>query len=56
MLLAFSGGRAGVAKLLVILYCVVSSLPGSCVHGISQARILEWVAMCFSKGSSWPRD
>ena len=29
---------------------------GSCVHGISQARILEWVAISFSKGSFWPRD
>ena len=28
----------------------------SSVHGISQARILEWVAMAFSRGSSWPRD
>ena len=25
-------------------------------HGILQARILEWVAMPFSRGSSWPRD
>ena len=32
------------------------SLPGSTVHGISQARILEWVAISFSMGSSWPRD
>ena len=32
------------------------SLPGSSVHGIFQARILEWVAMLFSKGSSRPRD
>ena len=32
------------------------SPPGSSVHGILQARILEWVAMPFSKGSSWPRD
>ena len=31
-------------------------LPGSSVHGILQARILEWVAICFSKGSSRPRD
>ena len=33
--------------------------PGSPVHGILQARILEWVAMTFSRGSSWtqgPRD
>ena len=32
------------------------SLPGSSVHGILQARILEWVAMLSSRGSSWPRD
>ena len=30
--------------------------PGSSVHGISQAGILEWVAISFSRGSSWPRD
>ena len=32
------------------------SPPGSSVHGISQARILEWVAISSSRGSSWPRD
>ena len=32
------------------------SLPGSSVHGIFQARILEWVAISFSSGSSQPRD
>ena len=32
------------------------SLPGSSVHGILQARILEWVAISFSRGSSQPRD
>ena len=31
------------------------SLPGSSVHGILQARILEWVAISFSRGSSRPR-
>ena len=31
-------------------------LPGSSVHGISPARILEWVAIPFSRGSSQPRD
>ena len=31
------------------------SPPGSSVHGISQARILEWVAMPSSRGSSCPR-
>ena len=29
---------------------------GSSVHGILQARILEWVAVHFSRGSSWPRN
>ena len=32
------------------------SLPGSSVHGIFQARTLEWIAISFSSGSSWPRD
>ena len=32
------------------------SPPGCSVHGIFQARILEWVAISFSRGSSWPRD
>ena len=32
------------------------SLPGSSVHGILQARILEWVATSYSRGSFWPRD
>ena len=35
------------------LYC---SLPGSSVHGILQGRVLAWVAIPFSRGSSWPRD
>ena len=32
------------------------SPPSSSVHGIFQARILEWVAISFSRGSSWHRD
>ena len=32
------------------------SLPGSSVHAIFQARVLEWVAISFSRGSSRPRD
>ena len=32
------------------------SLPGSSVHGIFQERILKWVAIPFSRGSSQPRD
>ena len=31
-------------------------LPGSSVHGILQTRILEWLAIAFSRGSSGPRD
>ena len=32
------------------------SLPGSSIHGIFRARILEWVAISFSRRSSRPRD
>ena len=32
------------------------SLPVSSVHGIFQARVLEWAAISFSRGSSRPRD
>ena len=44
-----------------VCVCVSSSvvdcsLPGSFVHGILQARILEWAAISFSWGSSRPRD
>ena len=33
-----------------------SSPPGSSIHGILQAGILEWAAIPFSRGSSQPRD
>jgi len=32
------------------------SPPGSSIHGTFQARILEWAAISFSRGSSQPRD
>ena len=32
------------------------SLPGSSIHGIFQAKMLEWVAISYSRGSSWSRD
>ena len=32
------------------------SLPGFSIHGIFQARVLEWVAISFFRGSSRPRD
>ena len=42
----------------VLLVCnpVDCSPPGSSVHGILQARILEWAAISFSRGSSQPRE
>ena len=49
-------------KVLVAQACLTlcdpmdCSLPGSSDHGIFQARILEWVAISFSRGSSQPRD
>ena len=49
-------------KVLVAQSCLMlcdpvdCSPPGSSVHGIMQARILEWAAISFSRGSSQPRD
>ena len=46
-----------VAQLCPTLFDLMDcSPPGSSVHGILQARILEWVAIPFLRGSSWPRD
>ena len=61
------GDRFGSKKHCAVLYLVPQSCltlchsmdcspPGSSVHGILQAKILEWVAMPFSRGSSRPRD
>ena len=41
---------------LILCDSMDCSPPGSSLHGILQARVLEWVAISFSKGSSWPRD
>ena len=41
---------------LILCDLIDCSPPGSSVHGILQARILEWVAMPYSRGSSQPRD
>ena len=49
-------------KVLVVQSCLTlcdpmgCSLPNSSVHGILQARILEWIAISSSRGSSRPRD
>ena len=40
---------------LTLCYPADWSPPGSSVHGIFQVRILEWVAISFSRGSSWLR-
>ena len=55
----------------LMMYCAWSDVTQSCPtlcdpmncriqrssdHGIFQARVLEWVAISFSRGSSWPRD
>ena len=41
---------------LTLFDSVDCSPPDSCVNGILQARILEWVAISFSRGFSWLRD
>ena len=49
-------------KVLVAQLCLTLCDPMDCippdssVHGILQARILEWIAILFSRGSSWSRD
>ena len=45
-----------VTQLCLTLCNLMDSSPPGSVHGILQARILEWVATSFSKGSCWPRD
>ena len=51
-----NGGGLVAKSCLTLCNLVDWSPPGSSVHGILQARIPEWVAMSFSRGSSWPRD
>ena len=38
------------------LWSMECSSPGSSVHGILQARMLEWVAISYSRESSWPKN
>ena len=53
---AFWDGRACVHALSPSVMCHPTDCPGTSVHGISQARILEWAAISFSRGSSPHRD
>ena len=51
------GGGCFVVELCLTLYETIDcSPPRSCVHGVLQARILKWVTILFSRGSSPPRD
>ena len=43
-------------KVKVLAAQLCPKQPGSSVHGILQVRILEWVAIPFSRGYSQPRD
>ena len=50
--------KVKVKSLSRVRFCdpVDCNLPDFSVHGILQARILEWIAISFSRGSSQPRD
>ena len=54
--LFYSGCCFVAQSCLTICNPMHSSPPGSSAHGISQARILKWVAISFSRGSSQPRN
>ena len=47
---------SSVTQSCLTLYSVACSPPGFSVHGIFQARILEWVAVSSFRGSSWSRN
>ena len=49
-------GKEDPQSCLTLCDPVDCSPPGFSIHGILQARILEWVAISFSRGSSRPRD
>jgi len=53
-LLFFGGG--GFVLCMTLCDPMDCSPPDSSIHGISQARILEWVAISFSRGYSQPRN
>ena len=62
LLVSFSQFNANICAMLLLQSCPTlcdpmdCSLPGSSVHGILQARLLMWVAISSSRGSSWPGD
>ena len=50
------GGSVTKSRLTLVTPWTDCSPPVSSVHGIFQARILEWVDISFCRRSSWPRD
>ena len=56
ILLEYVVHYASARSCLTVCDSMDRSLPGSSVHGIFQARILEWVANSFSRGPSWSGD
>ena len=60
IILTWSGGNESESEVtqscLTLCDPVDCNLLGFSVHGILQARILEWIAIPFSRGSSQPRD
>ena len=53
----FAWKKSEVAQSCPTLYDPMDcSLSGSSIHEIFQARVLEWIAMSFSRGSSWSRN
>ena len=53
---ACAHASSGAQSCPILCKPIDSSPPGSSNHGIFQARVLEWVAISFSRGSCWPRD
>ena len=56
--ITLNGGREILVAQSCLIFCdpMEYSPSGYSVHGILQARILQWVAIFFSRGSSWPRN
>ena len=53
---AYAAAAKSLQSCLTLCNSIDGSPPGSPIPGILQARILEWIAISFSKGSSQPRD
>ena len=57
--LSFTESNKGIQRIQSLAHVWLFAAPwttGSSVHGIFQAGIVEWAAIPFSRGSSWPRD